>query len=720
MSSPSRARHRTDCCASASSGDQRRGDRHARRPRPDARPKLTGRFAFATDIAGADALVGVTVRSDAVAGVVLGVDTSAARRVPGAVAVLTAADVPGRNRIGLRVHDQPVLAEGVIRHHGEPVAFVVARSAAAAHAMAAAVRVDIEPTVALLDPGRALDDDAPSVGPDGNLVRRLTIARGPGDRAAADDVVVRRRWETGRQDPGFLAPEAGLAVPDADGGVTLHVATQDVHHDRDQIAVALGLDRSLVRVVLAGVGGAFGGREDLTLQAHLCLAALHTGRPVRCCYSRAESFRAHPTRHPAVMDYALAASPDGRLRWLDAHLRFDGGAYASCSGSVVGVAGYFAAGPYRIDSVRVEAEAVYTNNPIAGAMRGFGATQACLGMESTMDALAVELGMHPVELRRRNVVREGDVLATSGQRLGPATSAAEVLEACAGAPLPGPGPMATSTRRGVGVALGLKGIALGDGRPEGASIRLERTPDGVEVHGAAAEVGQGVVGVMEAVLREHLGDEVPIRFLEARTSFPIAGVSAASRQTVVTAGAVDAACRALTAAGPGDTGVEVRYDTPATAAADPLTGTGDVHMGYLFVAHRAVVDVDVELGTVSLVQLLAAQDVGRAILPVEVEGQMIGGSLQGAGLALGEEVEVVDGRMVTASFSSYLVPTAADAPDIDTIVLECPEPDLPFGLKGMGEGPTISAAAAVAAAVRDATGAAVARVPIRPWDLVSP
>jgi CO/xanthine dehydrogenase Mo-binding subunit len=489
---------------------------------------------------------------------------------------------------------------------------------------------------------------------------------------------------------------------------------------------------------------------------HLCLAAFVTGRPVKTTYRRRESFLAHPKRHPARLDYRIGADHDGRLRYVWARIRLDGGAYASTSMPVIGVAGYFAAGPYRVDAVDIEGESVYTNNPVAGAMRGFGAVQACFGIESTMDLLAAELGMDPVELRRRNALVPGDPFPTSRQRVGPSAPVLEVIERCSALPMPPtdgadhhpyelPGGTGCTTRgesvrRGVGFAVGVKHMLYGEGTPEWceATVRLSRA--GVEIVSAAAEVGQGIASALMQVARSELGD-IAVTVAPASTEAGYAGSSSASRQTWMSSGAVREACRELrTLAGArlgvdpsdldlsavdlgslcGDDVLESHgvYRPPATVAGDPTSGIGDVHVSWMFVAHRAVVDVDVDLGTVRVVQVATAQDVGRAINPREVRGQIVGGISQGIGLALNEELVVEGGIARNPTFTDYLIPTTGDMPDVLVELVETPEPLAPFGLKGVGEPPSLSSTPAVAAAIRDATGRRVARVPVRPEHLV--
>lgn len=740
--------------------------------RPDVAAKLDGSFRFSNDLADASAaLHGATVRSPHPHARIIGIDAATAMAIPGVYAVLLAADVPGTPRIGHIVHDQPVFAADVVRYVGEPVAFVVAETQELAWAAADAVVVEWAPLPVLDDAERALDDDAPRLHPDGNLFRRLHLRRGtPPDPDASrpeDRVRVEGVWETGRQDQAFLAPESALARPDADGGVTLHLATQDLHADRDQIAAALALPLDHVRLVNEGVGGAFGGREDITLQVHLCLAALHTGRSVAATYRRGESFLAHPKRHPARLHVAVEAGRDGVLRSVQVRLRLDGGAYASTSGPVLSTACYFAAGPYRVPHVDVLGETVRTNNPVSGAMRGFGAVQACFGIESTMDLLAERLGLDPVELRRRNVLEPGDRFPTSGQLVGAEVHVRELLDRCAALPLPAvehdahdpfalPGGTGTTTdpeasahhvRRGIGIALGVKNAMYGAGFAEWAEARVTVDAAGATVESAASECGQGVLGVLSRIAAEEL-DGMPVRVAPATSALGYAGSSSASRQTRMAGGAVQLAARAVAeelrhlaserwpdrpvghgrrdlasldlAALLGGSSIArtATYRPQATDHGD-ADGQGDVHVAWMFVAHRAVVDVDTELGLVKVVQVATAQDVGRAVQPREVRGQILGGISQGIGLALTEHLATNGSRPVNAGFTDYLLPTAPDAPEVLIDLVEHSVPGAPYGLNGAGEPPSLSSTAAVAAAIRAATGRRIGRVPVRPGDIVA-
>jgi xanthine dehydrogenase D subunit len=740
--------------------------------RPDATLKVTGEFAYSSDLWVEGMLWGVTVRSPHPRARVSSIGIGEALATTGVHAVLTHEDVRGRKTYGLEIADQPVLAFPEVRYQGEPVALVAAEHPEIARRAAARVVVNYQALAPLVDAEEAISEGAPALHPDGNVLRHVRIRRG--DRHPSAAVVVSGEYEVGMQDQAFLGPESGLAIPDGEGGVDLYVATQWLHVDREQLAASLGLEPDRVRITLAGVGGAFGAREDLSMQIHACMLALRTGRPVKMCYSREESFFGHVHRHPARMRYQHGASRDGRLVFLRARIVLDGGAYASSSRAVCSNAACFAAGPYRVPNVAVDALVAYTNNPPCGAMRGFGAVQACFAYESQMDRLAAELGMDPVELRLRNAMETGTKLPT-GQRVRGAAPVAELLRRVRAMPLPPdppsavdlrelPGGVANAThgegvRRGTGYALGFKNIAYSEGFDDYATARVRLSVMGgeplVEVHTAAVEVGQGLVTAQAQIARTELGVE-RVAVLPADTRVGSAGSSSASRQTWMTGGAVKAACEAVRArvlelaatklgragadlslaggavatAGEGpllaladllvDRSVEEtrEFRHRPTAPLDPETGQGEAHVAFAFAAHRAVVDVDTELGLVKVVEIATAQDVGKAINPQAVEGQIEGGIAQGLGLALMEEIQLREGVVRNPSFTDYLIPTVLDMPRVRLEVLELGHPDSPYGVRGVGEPPTISSTPAIVAAVRAACGQPLTRVPIRPDDII--
>ena len=450
--------------------------------RADGVPKTTGEFAYASDLSAAGMLWGHTLRSPHAHARVVSIDLSDALTLPGVHAVVTHADVPGQKTYGLEFADQPVLAIDRVRYFGEPVAVVAAEHPEQARRAAERIVVEYEPLEPIVDPERAtesepLHPDRPTAGhgyrddPRPNVVRTMLIEHGDPD--ATGDVSVSGMYELGSQDQAFLGPESGLAVPDGEGGVDIYVATQWLHVDRDQIAPCLALSADQVRIHLAGVGGAFGGREDLSMQIHSALLALHTNRPVKMVYNREESFTGHVHRHPARIWAEHRATRDGRLVNVRMRILLDGGAYASSSTAVTANAAAFACGPYSVPNALIESTSVYTNNPPCGAMRGFGAVQTCFAAEAQMDKLAAELGIDPVELRLLNALAPGDVLPT-GQPITGSLPVAEVIGRCADLAEPEPeglprdairlpGGAGNTTRgegvkRGVGFAVGFKNL----------------------------------------------------------------------------------------------------------------------------------------------------------------------------------------------------------------------------------------------------------------------
>ena len=728
----------------------RRGHAATTARRSDAVPKVSGEFAYASDLHAAGMLWGHTVRSPHAHARILEIDVSDALALPGVHAVLTHEDVPGRKTYGLEFPDQPVLAIDRVRYFGEAVAIVAAEEPEQARRAAAAVRVEYQPLEPVTDPERAtemepLHPDRPTMGhgfrddPRPNVVRSIVVRKG--DPEAEADVVVEGVYETSPQDQAFLGPESGIAIPDGEGGVDIHVATQWLHVDRDQVAPCLDLEPEQVRIHLAGVGGAFGGREDLSMQIHAALLALRTGRPVKIVYNREESFVGHIHRHPARIWAEHRATREGRLVAVRMRVLLDGGAYASSSAAVLSNACSFAVGPYAVENVLIEGLAVYTNNPPSGAMRGFGAVQTCFATEGQMDSLAAALDIDPVELRLLNALEPGGTLAT-GQVVTGSLPTRDVIRRAAAlsAPQPEklpreavrlPGGTGNTTRgegvrRGAGFAVGFKNICYSEGFDDYCTARVVLDEDGsAEVHCAAAEVGQGVSDVILQVARRELGTSDVALASGSTARVGSSGSTSASRMTWMSAGAVQAACRAALEerdrAGGGAVDVERIYRHPRTFPLDPETGQvtdGQAHVALAVAAMRVVVEVDVELGLTRVVWVGAAQDVGNALNRTSVEGQIEGGTAQGLGLALMEEIQTRGGAITNASFTDYLIPTFLDMPLVVSELVEDPHPDSPFGVKGVGEPPTVVSTAAIVSALRDATGCELARVPVRPDDIV--
>ena len=727
-----------------------RGRAESRVRRSDAVPKVTGEFAYSSDLHAAGMLWGKTVRSPHAHARIVSIDVSEALSLPGVHAVLTHEDVPGRKTYGLEFPDQPVLAIDRVRYFGEAVAIVAAEEPEQATRAAAAVRVEYEPLPPVLDPEAAtelepLHPDRPTMGhgyrddPRPNVVRSIVIRRGDPD--AEGDVSVEGVYELGQQDQAFLGPESGIAIPDGEGGVDIHVATQWLHVDRDQVAPCLALPPEQVRIHLAGVGGAFGGREDLSMQIHAAMLALHTDRPVKIVYTREESFVGHVHRHPARIWAEHRATRAGELVAVRMKILIDGGAYASSSTAVISNACSFAVGPYEVENVFVEGLAVYTNNPPCGAMRGFGAVQTCFAAEAQMDRLAAELGIDPVELRLLNALEPGGRLAT-GQVVTGSLPTREVIRRAAAIPVPEPeelprdpirlpGGAGNTTRgegvrRGTGFAVGFKNLCFSEGFDDYCSARVVLAEDGpAEIHCAAAEVGQGVTDVILQVARLELGTDDVVLATGSTSRVGSAGSSSASRMTWMAAGAVRDACRAAIEererVGGGTVDVERVHRHARTFPLDPETGQivdGPAHVALAVAAMRVVVEVDVELGLTRVVWIGTAQDVGNALSREAVEGQIEGGTAQGLGLALMEEIQTSGGVITNASFTDYLIPTFLDMPPVVSELVEDPEPGAPYGVKGVGEPPAVVSTSAIASALRDATGRELARVPVRPDEIV--
>ncbi|MFI6907558.1 xanthine dehydrogenase family protein molybdopterin-binding subunit [Nonomuraea sp. NPDC050394] len=736
--------------------------------RPDGTLKVKGEFAYTSDLWMDGMLWGATLRSPHPRARIVSIDTAPALAHPGVHAVLTHEDVPGRKHYGVDLTwDQPVLAIGEVRHQGEPIALVAADHPETARRALDKIAIEWEILEPLTDARRAaLDPSYPQVQDRPNPARHQPVRVGDVEAVRGQaEVVVSGTYEVGIQDQAFLGPESGLAVPGEDGGVELYVATQWMHNDLKQIGPCLGLPEDRIRMTLSGVGGAFGGREDLSMQIHAAMLALHTGRPIKMVYNRYESFFGHVHRHPAQMRYEYGASKDGKILYADVEIILDGGAYTSSTLNVIGNAASLGVGPYVIPNVKIDAYGVYTNNPPCGAMRGFGAVQACFAYESILDKLGEACGLDPVTIRQTNAAAQGSALAT-GQIIHAPLPMKEMLAQARDLPMPAPldstdlrnlpGGASQTThgegvRRGVGYGVGIKNLCFSEGYDDysTAKVRLEVIGGAATalVHTAAAEVGQGLVTIEAQIARTELGIENVV-IHPADNQVGDAGSSSASRQSYMTGGAVQAACRAVrdrvlelvnatyddvslaggkvvSASGGviaaiedvlGDRAIEEtrEYHHQPTTGMDKVTGQGDTHAQLGLCVHRAVVDVDVDLGLVKVVELAAVQDVGKILNRLSLEGQIHGGTAQGLGLAVMEEIVVSDGKVRNPSFTDYLIPTILDMPPMRLEILENADPRAPYGLRGAGEPPTLSSTPAIVAAIRDATGLALHRVPVRP------
>ncbi|MCU0492701.1 MAG: xanthine dehydrogenase family protein molybdopterin-binding subunit [Chloroflexaceae bacterium] len=714
--------------------------------RPDALGKVTGATRYPGDLIQPGMLHLKIVYAGRPHARIVALETAAALAHPGVVAVFTAADVP-YNAHGLIEADQPVLCGEVVRYVGDKVALVVAETAEAAEAAARLVKVEYADLPAVTDARAALEPGAPLVhGNHGsNLLYHCPIRKGDADAALAEaDLVLEGEFETGWQEHAYLQPEAGIAFLDEQGRVVVETAGQWLHEDRRQIAEMLELPEEQVIVRYAAIGGAFGGREDLSMQHLLALAAWKLRRPVAIMWDRAESMVAHFKRHPVTIRCSWGAMRDGRIVAVKAQAWADGGAYASTSAEVIKCVALFASGCYEVPNIHVDGYAVYTNNVPSGAFRGFGAPQAQFASESMVTRLAHALGIDPVELRRINLYREGSIEPTQHPLPGGVT-VRECLDACikelerleirdwnAMQPIT-QSPIAnlqsltanlqSPIRRGVGIACGIKNLGYSFGYPEGATATVE-LEGGAEIERAlvrvgAADVGQGTHLILRQIAAEVLG--VPFErvtmITDDSSEAPNAGSASASRLTIMAGRAVHDA--ALAAKREWDdeerpARATVRYRAPATTPLDHQTTAGVPNYAYGYAAQAVEVEVNTLTGQVQVLRIISVHDVGKAVNRQQVEGQIEGGLAQALGYALMEHFQMRDGYVLTPGFSTYLLPTALDMPEVIPVVLELGDPNGPFGARGMAELPLVPLAPAIASAIYNATGAWVSQQPMTP------
>jgi CO/xanthine dehydrogenase Mo-binding subunit len=699
-------------------------------PRPDALAKVTGAARYPGDLSRPGMLHLKVVFAGRPHARILAVETAAALAHPGVVAVLTAADVP-HNAYGLITADQPVLCGDVVRFVGDRVAVVAAETREAAEAGARLVAVRYEDLPAVVDAEDALLPGAPLIHParGSNLLYHCPIRKGDAEAAlAAAAVVVEGEFSTTWQEHAFLQPEAGLAYLDEQGRVVVETAGQWLHEDRRQIAEILGLPEERVVVRYAAIGGAFGGREDLSVQHLLALAAWRLGRPATITWDREESMVGHHKRHPVRVRCRWGATRDGRIVAVRAEALADGGAYASTSQEVIKCVALFASGCYEVPNISVDGYAVYTHNVPSGAFRGFGAPQAQLASEIMVTRLAHALRMDPVELRRINLYREGSVEPT-GRPLPPGVSVRECLEACLEAHSAqrtayGDENPAPHLRRAWGMACGLKNLGYSFGFPEQATATVElfggAQIERAELRVGAADVGQGVHLILRQIAAEVLGLPMAAVAIIADDSAqaPNAGSASASRLTIMAGRAVYEAAAAARREWENEerpARATVQYRAPATTPLDPVTTEGRPNYAYGYTAQAVEVEVDVTTGQLQVLRVISAHDVGRAVNRQQVEGQIEGALAQALGYTLMEQFQMRGGRVLTPGFSTYLLPTILDTPpEITPVILELADPEGPFGARGVAELPLVSFAPAVAAAIHAATGAWVTDQPFTP------
>ncbi len=723
-------------------------------PKLDAHAKVTGAANFPADVLRENALYGCVMFSGQPHARMLSIDLTQALAVEGVLLILTAEDVP-KNKYGLTLYDQPVLVgmnstshAQVSRWEADQVAFVVAESKAAAEIAREKIRIEWEPLPVVTDVFSAMEDETILQG-ESNAYYDYKIRKGEIEKGwAAADVVVESRYRVPMQEHAYLQPEAGTSYIDRDGRITVEVAGQWTHEDQAQIAHALMLNPDQIRVVYTAIGGAFGGREDMSIQIVLALAAQKLAgmgdyRPIHTIWTREESIIGHHKRHQAVIDTKWGATSDGKIVAVEADCYLDAGAYNYTSNKVLGNLHLCVAGPYDIPNARIDSQAIYTNNVPGGAFRGFGAPQGCFAAESQMNKLAAELGIDPVELRLKNVLRDG-VVGLTGVALPAGVSIGEVVAACGErsmqngergiinherssfASLIGD---ARVLRRGKGFACAYKNVGFSFGFPERceATIVLHggREISAVTLYHAGADVGQGAHTAFRQMAAEAVG--VPVEMVEIVASDTAtsgdSGSASASRLTWMAGNAIiRAADQALREWHDEERPARgyVRYTPPPTQMLDKKTGQGQPNFAYGYVAESAEITIDIETGHIWVDRVVCADDVGKAINPNLIEGQIEGAVVQAHGYALTENLQLENGFIKNPRFSSYLIPGIQDVPaQVESLILEIPDPRGPFGVRGMAEMPLIPLAPAITAALHDATGVWFDEIPLTPSRVVA-
>ena len=708
--------------------------------REDTWAKVTGEARYAADIALPDMLHMKLIFAGRPHARILGIDTGAARISPGVVAVFTADDVPVNKR-GLVTLDQPVFCAQKVRYVGDQIGAVVAETAEHAAAAAQLIKIEYENLPVLDDPLQAMSDNQILVHEDkaGNLCDQIQLRRGDVVAAfAASDVIIEREYFTPMQEHAYLEPEAGVGYIDDDGRVTVRTSGQCTHDDLRQIAAALDLPEDRVRVIYGTIGGAFGGREDISVQIALALAAWKLKRAVKITWSREESIQGHGKRHAIIIRHKWGAKRDGTLLAAQVEIISDAGAYNYTSGEVLTNFRYAAVGAYEIPNVSIDGFAVFTNNVPGCAFRGFGSPQATFAAELQIEHLAQALGIDAITLRARNGVRDGSILATQSE-VPAGVSLPHLLETCAreigaqrvngGWKMPQVHSSRPHKRRGIGLAVAMKNSGFGWGFPEGSDARVVlhggAEIEKAELFTAAADVGQGAHSVLAQIAAEVLS--IPIERVRMQTSDTAtsrnSGPASASRLTIFAGNAVkQAAEEALhnwqnedrPAAGGG------WWTAPATTAPDPVSGACINSISYAYGAQAVELEVDIETGEIEILKVTAVHDPGKAINPEQVIGQIQGSIVQAQGWALSEDFITDGGYIQTDRLSTYLIPTSMDAiPEIRCIFVDQPDTVGPYGVRGVGEIGFVPLAPAIVAAVHDALGVWFDRLPLNPERVVA-
>jgi len=712
--------------------------------RLDAIGKVTGETSYPGDLV-MDGMAHMKMLFSARAHArVLSIDTRAAESHPGVLGVFTAKDVPV-NEYGLIMPDQPVLCGpgsaksggDIVRTTMDNIAIVVAETEEAAAAARDLIRVDYQDLPAVFDPYEAMKDGAPRLHDNtpNNIIAHYRIRKGDSDAGwQSSDVIIEETFTTSWQEHAYLQPEAGLAYIDEQGRVTVQVAGQWTHEDQEQIYHALNLPPEQVRVVYPAIGGAFGGREDMSVQIVLALAVIKLRRPVKIVWSREESIRYHHKRHPITLKAKWGATKDGKLTAAEVEIVGDAGAYAYTSTKVMGNSTLMCTGPYVIPNARVDTYAVYTNNLPTGAFRGFGGPQGALAAEGMMNRLAEALNIDPVEFRLKNVLREGDLL-TVGTPLPKGVSIDKVVEACAETAgwkhtrqtwhqPQHPENAPSYKRRGTGFAAAFKNVGFSFGAPEkcGAIVELHGAAEieKVVLRHAGADVGQGAHTVMAQMVAEAVGvpmEKVELQMSDTATSEG-SGSASASRLTFMSGNSIRGAAGEAIRVWENEERPAIgtyTYRPPKTTMYDATTGKSEPNFAYGYVAEAVEIEVDLETGEIRILNVVCANDVGHAINPQQVEGQIEGAVVQAQGYTVMENFQMREGHVLTPYLSNYLIPTVLDVPDrVQSVILEYPDPVGPWGARGMAEMPFLPFAPALAAAVHDATGVWINDLPLTP------
>lgn len=718
--------------------------------RIDAYGKVTGKTQYPGDINLPDQAYMKILFANRPHAIIREIDTEKAESLEGVIGVFTAKDVPV-NEYGLIMPDQPVLCgpgsskpyADRVRFVGDQVALVVADSEEIAEEALELIEVQYEdlPTITDLEEARASKTNLLHPDLDSNIFCHYRIRKGTyGDSGATEDafadagVIIQGEYRTPAQEHAYLQPEAGLGYIDEEGRVTVQVAGQWTHEDQEQIAHALGLPLDEVRVIYPAIGGAFGGREDMSVQIVLALAAwrLHQrgiDRPVKIIWSREESIIGHHKRHPYIIYTKWGATKEGKLVAAEVEVVADGGAYAYTSTKVLGNATLMCTGPYEIPNVKVDSYAVYTNNIPGGAFRGFGGPQGAFAAETQMNRLAEALGMDPVEIRRKNVLKEGSLLSV-GTPLPKGVSIAQVVDKCGDAAEQLRATLEETPaekhylKRGFGFACAFKNVGFSFGAPEQSWATVElhggAEIEKVVLHHAGADVGQGAHTVMAQMAAESLDvslDRVEMLVSDTAVTDNSGSVSA-SRLTFMAGNSIKGACDLAMEKWRNEERPAIatyQYRPPPTTPFDPQTGKSEPNFSYGYVAQAITVEVDTETGHIRILDLVTADDVGHAINPQQVQGQIEGAVVQAAGYTILENFIQTDGYVETQHFSTYLIPTILDVPErVTSEILEYPDPIGPFGARGMGEMPFLPVAPAVIAAVHEATGVWFNEFPLTP------